>query len=132
MQRTIAIDFDGTLFENNWPGIGPPNMNVIRSALAEKQSGSALILWTCREGDMLDAAIRACESVGLTFDAVNESTEEWKRIWGNNPRKVGASEYWDDKSVNPLFDTRFKYENQKRQSLTRGVSRRGDTKNETD
>lgn len=129
MRRAIAIDFDGTLFENAWPEIGPPCMSVIRAALAEQQAGSALILWTCREGKLLEDALAACARVGLRFDAVNDSTEEWKRIYGNNPRKVGASEYWDDKSVNPLFDKRFlEKEANKRQALTRGVSRRGEEK----
>lgn len=127
MRRTIAIDFDGTLFENAWPGIGPARMNVIHAALAEQMSGSALILWTCREGALLEEALAACEAVGLRFDAVNDSTEEWKSAWGTSPRKVGASEYWDDKAVNPLFDKRFAAsESTSRQSLTRGVSRRGE------
>lgn len=128
MRRTIAIGFDGTLFENAWPNIGIPRMNVIQATLAEQRSGSALILWTCREGTLLEEALAACEAVGLRFDAVNESTEEWKTAWGTNPRKVGASEYWDDKSVNPLLDKRFIEKEAQRQALTRGVSRRGEEK----
>lgn len=48
---------------------------------------------------MLDAALKACEEWELHFDAVNESLPSWKKEYGNNPRKVGASEYWDDRSV---------------------------------
>lgn len=58
-----------------------------------------MILWTCREGQLLQAALGACEQWGLTFDAVNESLPEWIEIFGTTPRKVGASEYWDDKAV---------------------------------
>ena len=32
-------------------------------------------------------------------DAVNESLPEWIEAWGNDCRKVGADEYWDDKAV---------------------------------
>lgn len=127
MRKTIAIDFDGTLFENEWPGIGPAKMDVIQAALAEQRNGAALILWTCREGEQLQAALDACARYGLSFDAVNDSTEEWKQAWGTSPRKVGASEYWDDRALNPLTSMRFSMpEYKRRQGLTRGVSRRGE------
>lgn len=100
--RAIAIDFDGTLFKTRWPEILEPNRDVIDRALDAQRNGAQLILWTCREGELLDDALAACEKEGLHFDAVNDSTEDWKRIWGTSPRKVGATEYWDDRAVNPL------------------------------
>lgn len=107
--KVIAIDFDGTLFTNKWPEIGEPVDFVIRQAKREQEAGAKLILWTNRTGDLLDAAIKACESVGLHFDAVNESLPEWVEHFGTDPRKIGASEYWDDKAVTPgmieLLDT---------------------------
>lgn len=104
-RRTIAIDFDGTLCTNEWPRIGCPNYDVIRRALAERSQGAVLILWTCREGKLLQEAITACQNWGLTFDAVNDSTPEWKEHFGNNPRKIGATEYWDDRAVTITPDT---------------------------
>ena len=35
----------------------------------------------------------------MIFDAVNESLPDWIEAFGTTPRKVGASEYWDDKAV---------------------------------
>lgn len=99
MQKAIAIDFDGTLCTNDYPNIGEPNWEIIAEAKMEQANGAGLILWTCREGEMLDAALKACEEWELHFDAVNESLPSWKKEYGNNPRKVGASEYWDDRSV---------------------------------
>lgn len=99
--RVIAIDFDGTLFTNKWPCIGEPIDYVIRQAKREQEAGAKLILWTNRTGELLDAAIQACESVDLHFDAVNESLPEWVAHFDNDPRKIGASEYWDDKAVTP-------------------------------
>lgn len=98
--RAIAIDFDGTLFKTRWPEILEPNREVIDRALEEQKKGAQLILWTCREGKLLKDALDACEREGLRFDAVNDSPEDWKRIWGTSPRKVGATEYWDDRAVN--------------------------------
>ena len=43
--------------------------------------------------------MNACEGWGLTFDAVNESLPDWIEEFKTLPRKVGASEYWDDKAV---------------------------------
>ena len=49
---------------------------------------------------MLQNAIRWCEDMGLTFDAVNENLQEYIEAYGNDCRKVFAYEYWDDKAVN--------------------------------
>lgn len=102
-KRAIAIDFDGTLCENNYPDIGEPNWNVIYQAIQEQKHGAGLILWTCREGKLLYDAMEACFDWGIQFDAINESLPEWKEHFGTAPRKVGADEYWDDKAV-PVKD----------------------------
>ena len=99
MRKAIAIDFDGCLCTNAYPEIGEPNWPVIRRALAEQKAGTGLILWTCREGNLLQEAVTACEGWDLAFDAVNESLPDWIEEFGTRPRKVGASEYWDDKAV---------------------------------
>ena len=100
--KVIAIDFDGTLFETEYPKILRPILPVIEMAKARQEKGDKLILWTCREGAELDAAVEACRAEGLEFDAVNDNLLEEKAKWGNNPRKVAADEYWDDK--NRCFD----------------------------
>ena len=99
MGKAIAIDFDGCLCANAYPEIGEPNWPVIRRAQAEQRAGAGLILWTCREDQLLQEAVAACEGWGLTFDAVNESLPDWIEAFKNRPRKVGASEYWDDKAA---------------------------------
>lgn len=97
MRDAIAIDFDGTLCKNEYPGIGEPIEIVIREAKRKQAEGCGLILWTCREGKLLDEAIDWCREHGLVFDAINDNLPEWKEMFQNNPRKVGATEYWDDR-----------------------------------
>lgn len=97
--RIIAIDFDDCLFETEYPHILRPKIDVIKEAKRRRAGGDKLILWTCREGEDLAFAIRACQSFGLEFDAVNDNIDEMKEMWENNPRKVAADEYWDDKAV---------------------------------
>lgn len=99
-RKVIAVDFDDTLFTNNWPGVGEPIWPTIERAKAEQAKGSAIILWTCRIGESLDAAVDACKGVGLIPDAVNETLPEWLEEWVDDPRKIGATEYWDDRAVN--------------------------------
>lgn len=97
-KRAIAIDFDGTLCQSQYPDIGEPNWSIIYQAIQEQKHGAGLILWTCREGELLSDAIEACAEWGLHFDAVNDSLPEWKEHFGSDCRKVGADEYWDDKA----------------------------------
>lgn len=97
--KVIAVDFDGCLCENRWPDIGEPRQQVINELAKQQADGAKLILWTCREGEALAAAVKWCDGHGLTFDAVNDNLEESKQHFGNNCRKVWATEYWDDRSV---------------------------------
>lgn len=99
LRKAIAIDFDGCLCEDAYPEIGAPYPAVIARALQEQRAGAGLILWTCREGPLLQDAVAACAWWGLTFDAINESLPDWVAAFGTRPRKVGATEYWDDKAV---------------------------------
>ena len=99
MRRAIAIDFDGCICQSKYPEIGEPNWHVIEEAKKEQEAGAGLILWTCRAGKELDAAIAASKEWGLNFDTVNQSLPEWIEAWGSDSRKVGADEYWDDKAV---------------------------------
>ena len=47
----------------------------------------------------MDEAVRWCGGHGLHFDALNDNLPERVRQYGDNPRKVSADEYWDDKAV---------------------------------
>lgn len=95
-RTSYAVDFDGTLCTNAWPEIGRPNTRLINFLKARRKLGERLILWTMREGELLDAARRWCEEQGLTFDAVNDNLPDLKADFGNNPRKVYADYYLDD------------------------------------
>lgn len=97
--RVIAVDFDGCLCTNHWPGIGSPNRQLIRMLRTARSKGNKVILWTCREGKLLNDALKWCERQGLRFDAVNDNIQETNELFGNNCRKVGADVYIDDKAI---------------------------------
>ena len=94
-----AIDFDGTLCVNAYPEIGKPCVDVINFCKARKAEGHKLILWTCREGDLLLEAVAWCAKWGLQFDAVNANLPERIALYGTDPRKVGADYYIDDHNL---------------------------------
>ena len=95
----IAVDFDGTLCENMWPEIGPANWRIIFALMRRQAEGDKIILWTCREGELLDEAVSWCINHRLHLDAVNANLPEMIQKYGSDCRKVYADEYWDDKSV---------------------------------
>ena len=96
----IAVDFDKTLSLGDWPGVGPPNETVLEAVLRRQAAGDKIILWTCRSGEELSAAVSWCEDHGLVFDAVNENLPEILEAWGNkDTRKIFANEYWDDRNI---------------------------------
>ncbi len=87
-----ACDFDGTLCESIFPGIGKPNMALINHLIKRRKQGNKIILWTCRVGDRLKEAVEWCKSYGLEFDAVNENLPEMVEHWGGESRKGGVNE----------------------------------------
>lgn len=98
----IAVDFDGTLCKSAWPEIGEENHKLIMHLRQQAAEGARLILWTCRCGDMLEAAVEWCRERGLEFDTVNENLPELIGLYGNDCRKINADIYIDDKAVNPI------------------------------
>lgn len=97
--KIIASDFDGTLFVDAYPDVGEPIFTTINRLKEEQANGAKAILWTNREGEELERAIRACERVGIRLDAVNDNLPDIIKNFGSNPRKVFANEYWDDRTV---------------------------------
>lgn len=94
-----AIDFDGTLTTGGaWPNIGKPNVNLIELLKLAHTMGVKLILWTSREGHYLDEAVEWCKDYGLEFDAVNDNVPETIQNTGQNPRKVIAHLFIDDRA----------------------------------
>lgn len=95
----ISCDFDGTLFTDAWPYIGIPNLELIKKLIDLKKQGHYLILNTMREGTLLIDAVNACSKFGLTFHTANDNLIELQREFGNNPRKIYADIYLDDRNM---------------------------------
>ncbi len=97
----IAVDFDGTLCIDQFPAIGPPKESVIKMCRQLKEWGGKLILWTCREGELLEAAVTWCKDRNIEFDSVNEPLPEQLEQYQNDTRKIFADYYIDDRAYSP-------------------------------
>ena len=101
----IAIDFDGTIVENHYPEIGQERPFAIETLKMLIRDHHRLVLWTCREGRLLDDAVAWCRQRGVEFYAVNRDYPE-ETIEGNPhfTRKLKADLFIDDRSIGGLPD----------------------------
>ncbi len=96
----IAVDFDGTIVEHDYPRIGKPVPFAIDTLkLLQQDREYRLILWSVREGSLLQEAVDYCESKGLKFYAVNRNFPEEEIP---SPRKINADLFIDDKNLGGL------------------------------
>ena len=72
----IAVDFDGTIVEHRYPEIGNERLFATDTLKALLREGHQLVLWTVREGKLLDDAIQWCRQRGIEFYAVNKDCPE--------------------------------------------------------
>jgi hypothetical protein len=94
-----AIDFDGTIVTNAWPGIGSLVIAMRDAILELERRGDKWILNTMREGEKLQEALDFLAEKGLYPDAVNDNLPELCEAFQNNPRKIYADYYVDDHSM---------------------------------
>ncbi len=94
----IAIDFDGTIVEHEYPAIGKEKLFAFRTLKELEKRGAKLILWTFRTGKELDEAVEYCRRNGIEFYAVNKNYPE-EIFDENTPRKIDADIYIDDKNI---------------------------------
>ena len=100
---TIAVDFDGTIVEHRYPKIGPEKPFAIQTLQQLQREGHRLILFTAREGELLEEAVKFCRERGLDFYAVN-SNESEKALFSRRTAKVIADIYIDDRNLGGLPD----------------------------
>ena len=102
---TIAVDFDGTIVEHRYPKIGkeiPFATQTLRMLIADRHK---LILWSVREGKLLEEAVGWCRERGIEFYAVNKDfPEEDLEKNQHFSRKLKADIWIDDRNIGGLPD----------------------------
>lgn len=101
----IAVDFDGTIVEHKYPEIGeeiPFATDTLKMLIKDRHQ---LILWTVREGKLLEEAIQWCKARGVEFYAINKDFPEEDVT--KNPqysRKLKVEMFIDDRNLGGLPD----------------------------
>jgi hypothetical protein len=93
----IAVDFDGTIVEHEFPNIGKEMPGAFDTLIKLIEHGHQLILWTFRDGEQLEDAINFCLERGVMFWTINSSfpNEEYSPYIS---RKIHADIFIDDKN----------------------------------
>ena len=101
----IAVDFDGTIVTHEYPKIGKEIPFATQTLKMLAKDGHRLILWTVREGRLLEEAVKWCNERGVDFYAVNKEYPE-EELDNNNhySRKLKADIWIDDRNVGGLPD----------------------------
>ena len=107
----IAVDFDGTIVEHRYPSIGKELPFATETLKKLVEEGHRLILWTVREGHLLEDAVNFCRERGLEFYAVNRDYPEEEKGRNNHfSRKLKADLWIDDRNLGGLPDWGTIYE----------------------
>lgn len=102
---TIAVDFDGTIVKHRYPAIGPELPFAVETLIKLQKEGHRLILWSVREGELLDEAVAWCRERGLEFYAANRDYPEEEEDCNNHfSRKLKADMFIDDRNLGGLPD----------------------------
>lgn len=111
----IAVDFDGTIAEHEFPEIGAAVPGAFEWMKRWQEAGAKLILWTMRSdgrsadgkrenGPVLTDAVEFCRANGVEFFAVNGNPGQ--TTWTQSP-KCYAHIYVDDAAFGcPLISSR--------------------------
>ena len=84
----IAVDFDGTIVDDAYPGIGKPKMFAFQTLKKMQENGHRLILWTYREGPSLDEAVAFCRSRYIESPVPNKGIDEAIELIDQEPREI--------------------------------------------
>ena len=101
----IAVDFDGTIVEHEYPAIGREIPFATETLKMLMKQNHKLIMWSVREGKLLDDAVKWCKDRGVEFYAVNKDYPE-ETLSNNNhfSRKLKADVFIDDRNLGGLPD----------------------------
>ena len=106
----IAVDVDGTIVEHRYPRIGEEIPFAIDTLKLLQQEKHRLILWSVREGALLDEAVEWCKARGLEFYAINKEYPEVQKDHQGFSWKLKADLFIDDRNLGGLPDWGVIYE----------------------
>lgn len=101
---TIAVDFDGAIVRNNYPEIGTELPFATRTLKMLINDRHQLILWSTREGKLLDDAVEWCRERGVEFYAINKDFPDEDLESKHYSRKLKVDMWIDSHNLGGLPD----------------------------
>ena len=95
----IAIDFDGTIVQDNYPEIGKPYPGAIEAINELYDSGYCIIINSCRAREQERDMIHWLERNDVLISHCGENCRELVCRYKTDCRKISADIYIDDKSL---------------------------------
>ena len=129
MNIRIAVDFDGTIVEHEYPKIGKEKLFAFQTLKELEKRGARIILWTFRTGKDLEDAVSFCRQNGVEFYAVNKNYHEEVQD-ETVSRKIDVDIYIDDKNLggfpgwSEVWQMLFPFELQQKEAEKRITSAR--------
>ena len=126
----IAVDFDGTIVDHEYPAIGKEKLFAFLTLRELNKKGARLILWTFRAGKELEEAVEFCRQNGIEFYAVNRNYPE-EIMTDDISRKIDADIFIDDKNLggfpgwSEVWQILNPYELEQKEAEKRMAARRG-------
>lgn len=104
-QKIFAVDFDNTLFEEVYPGIGDIIPGAQETINWLHDLGHIIIINTCREGVHAEVAISALNAHGVKWDYFNTNDPLRVERYNHDSRKIGCDISIDDRDISVKSST---------------------------
>lgn len=102
---TISIDFDDTIVEGAFPGIGKLKKDADKFINKLYDLGFNILINTCRSGAYEGDAETFLKRTGIKYHYINNNLPQSIEYFKQDCRKLSADVYIDDKSLMGLPDT---------------------------
>lgn len=90
----IAVDFDGTCVEHQYPSVGKTVPNCVKVLQRILKNNHQIMIYTMRDGKELEDAKNWYFENGIKFDSANENIDGW-----STSKKLYAHMYIDDAAI---------------------------------
>lgn len=94
--KTVALDFDGTCVENNYPKVGCVIGAEYWLRRCHENWDIQYILWTMRTGPELERAVQWCWAMRIPLWATNNNPDQ--KRWSSS-KKIYAHTYLEDTAI---------------------------------
>lgn len=99
----IAIDLDGTTWEQKYPNLGDLLPNAKEVINYWHSRGHMITINTCRANRYAENARAYLTQKGIKYDFFNENDPKLIEKYGTDTRKISADAYLDDKCLNDVM-----------------------------